>query len=273
MAVSVSLDLNSVIRQLGLAGRRLSDLGAAEGASGNVSVCLREPPDVSPMFSRMHTVELPLSVQELAGAVLIITGSGCRLREIMDEPVANLACIAVEEDGHTGRMFTSPDCRFTRVTSEFNSHLAVHHDRMQLHDIRLHTVLHAQPLYLTFLSHIPLYQDERYLNAHLLRWQPETILNMPEGIGVLPFILPGSPAQRTGTVESMRDHRVVVWSRHGILARSDDSVLHALDLIEYAETAARYEYLNLAAGHLSEGLSPEELRAISDAWNVRQNIF
>jgi rhamnulose-1-phosphate aldolase len=137
----------------------------------------------------------------------------------------------------------------------------------------LHTVLHAQPVHLTYLSHIPRYQDERYLNTHLLRWQPETILNIPEGIGVLPFILLGSAEQMTATVGSMQVHQLTLWSQHGVIARSDDSIFHALDLIEYAETAAHYEYLNLTAGEPSEGLGPEHLRAISQSWNVQQNIF
>jgi rhamnulose-1-phosphate aldolase len=58
-----------------------------------------------------------------------------------------------------------------------------------------------------------------------------------------------------------------------VIARSDDSILHALDLIEYAETAAHYEYLNLIGGELSEGLSPEHLRAVSSSWNIKQDIF
>lgn len=172
-----------------------------------------------------------------------------------------------------GKMFTSPDCHFQRVTSEFNSHLAVHHDQMQRRNIRLHAILHAQPVHLTYLSHIPRYQDEHYLNTHLLRWQPETILNMPEGIAVLPFILLGSPAQMRATVRSMQGHQISLWSRHGVMTRSGDSIFHALDLIEYTETAAHYEYLNLLAGEPSDGLSPEQLRAISQSWNVRQNIF
>jgi rhamnulose-1-phosphate aldolase len=137
---------------------------------------------------------------------------------------------------------------------------------MQRHQIRSHTILHAQPVHLTYLSHISRYQDEHYLNTHLLRWQPETILNMPEGIGALPFILPGSPEQMTETVRSMQAHRIIVWSRHGVMTRSADSLLHALDLIEYAETAAHYEYLNLVAGEPSDGLSPHHIRAISDSW-------
>ena len=57
------------------------------------------------------------------------------------------------------------------------------------------------------------------------------------------------------------------------MARADKSIFHALDLIEYAETAAHYEYLNLIAGNPSGGLSPENIRAISDEWHISQNLF
>jgi rhamnulose-1-phosphate aldolase len=221
----------------------------------------------------MQIVELPVPAPELAGATLIVTGSGRRLRDIEQAPTANLACILVEAGGRTGKMFTAPECEFKRVTSEFNSHLAVHHDRMRSHDLRLHTVLHAQPPILTYLSHLPDYQDEQYLNQHLMRWQPETILNFSEGIGVLPFLLPGSAQLTIETMLALREHRIVIWSQHGVLARADDSVIHALDLIEYAETAAHYEYLNLTAGDRSDGLRPEHIRAIADSWNIRQNLF
>ena len=164
----------------------------------------------------------------------------------------------------------SADCQFQRVTSEFNSHLAVHHDRMRSKDVKLHTVLHAQPLHLTYLSHLPEYQDEGYLNRHLLRWQPETIFNFPEGIAVLPFLLPGSSQLTVESVLALREHRMVIWSQHGVMTRAEDSIFHALDLIEYAETAARYEYLNLCNGGRSEGLSPEHIRELSKFWAVRQ---
>jgi len=77
----------------------------------------------------------------------------------------------------------------------------------------------------------------------------------------------------TATVLSMQVHQIIVWSRHGVMTRADNSILHALDLIEYAETAAHYEYLNLTAGELGDGLSAENIRAISQSWNVQQSIF
>ena len=184
---STTFELNSLLKQLGQVGKQLSDIGAAEGAAGNLSVCVREPLDVTPCFPNMQIIELPVPAPDLAGATLIVSGSGRRLRDILDAPTTNLACIVVEPGGQRGKMFTSPDCQFKRVTSEFNSHLAVHHDQIRSKAIKLHTVLHAQPLHLTYLSHLSEYQEEGYLNRHLLRWQPETIFNFPEGIAALPF--------------------------------------------------------------------------------------
>ena len=256
-----------------MVGQRLSEIGAAEGAAGNLSICFREHTDITKRFPEVHIIELPLPAPNLAGATLIVTGSGRRLRDIAEAPTANLACIVVEPDGCTGKMYIAPDCGFKRVTSEFNSHLAVHHDQMRTRNPRVHTVLHAQPLHLTFLSHLVEYQQEEYLNRRLLRWQPETILNFPTGLGVLPFLLPGSAQLTIETMLALREHPLIVWSQHGVIARADDSLPHALDLIEYAETAANYEFLNLMASGRSEGLSPEHLREIAKSWKLDQNIF
>ena len=271
--VASTFELGQILCELGQVGKLLSDIGAAEGAAGNLSVCFREALNISTCFPHTQMIELPVPAPDLAGATVIVTGSGRRLRDIITAPTANLACIVIEPGGRMGRMFTAPDCQFKRVTSEFNSHLAVHHDQMRSRDIRQHTVLHAQPLHLTYLSHLEAYQDEHYFNEHLLRWQPETIITFPQGIGVLPFLLPGSAQLTVETMLALREHRVVIWSRHGAMSRADDSITHALDLIEYAETAAHYEYLNLTAGGHSGGLSPEHIRAISASWNVSQTIF
>ena len=270
---SKQLELDQLLFQVGQVGKRLSDIGAAEGSAGNLSVCFREPLNVAGYFPEVQRIELPVPAPDLAGAMLIVSGSGRRLREIIEAPTANLACIVVEPGGHGGKMLTSPDRQFERVTIEFNTHLAVHHDQMRSKGIKLHTILHAQPLYLTYLSHLAAYQNEEYLNRHLLRWQPETLYNFPEGIGILPFLLPGSAPLTAETVLALRKHRMLIWSQHGVIVRVDKSISHALDLVEYAETAAHYEYLNLSAGERSQGLSPENLREISKAWNIRQNIF
>ena len=98
-------------------------------------------------------------------------------------------------------------------------------------------------------------------------------MNMPDGIGVLPFLLPGSRQLMDETMLSMREHQVVVWSQHGVIARADHSLQNALDLVEYIETAAHYEGLNLYTGEKSTGIPPDQLRAIAEMWNVRQKML
>jgi rhamnulose-1-phosphate aldolase len=266
-------ELDELLEMMGEAGKRLSEIEACEGAAGNISICVRWPVDPSSRFPLIEEIELPRPVPELAGTTLLVSGSGSRLREIIVDPAANVGCIVVREGGNTGTLYTTGSRNFQRVTSEFNSHLAVHYDQMLASNSNFHAVIHAQPLHLTYLSHLERYGDEQYLNSHLLRWQPETIINLPEGIGFIPFRLPGSQELMDGNLVSLRDHRIVVWARHGVMARSDISVKNAADRIEYAETAAKYEYLNLAAGDPGEGLSPDEVRAICVAFSIDQHIF
>src|SRR5512133_2477558 len=255
-------ELDDLLKMMGEAGKHLADIEASEGAAGNISVCMRWPVEVRTRFPVIEEIELPQSVPELAGVTFLVSGSGRRLREIIDEPTANIACIVVNEGGKTAKLHTSYYRRFEKVTSEFNSHLAVHYDQVCRTGTNFHAVIHAQPVHLTYLSHIPRYQDAQYLNTHILRWQPETIINLPEGVGFIPFKLPGSPELMSGNVEALRKHRIVIWSKHGVMARSDVSVKRAADRVEYAETAAKYEYLNLSAGEIGEGLSGEEIRQI-----------
>ena len=65
---------------------------------------------------------------------------------------------------------------------------------------------------------------------------------------------------------------MVLWSKHGVMSRSDFSVTRAADRIEYAETAARYEYMDLVCGRKGEGLSEDELRAVVKAFGVHTNL-
>ena len=266
-------ELDDLLEMMGEAGRHLAEIEASEGAAGNISVCMRWHIEPRTRFPFIDEIELPQPVPELAGATFLVSGSGRRLREIIDEPTASIACIVVNEGGKTGKLCTSYHRRFEHVTSEFNSHLAVHYDQICSSGTNFHAVIHAQPVHLTYLSHIPRYQDEGYLNTHLLRWQPETIINLPEGIGFIPFRIPSSPELMAANVESLRKHRIVIWAKHGVMARSDVSVKRAADRVEYAETAAKYEYLNLADGELGEGLTAEEIRAICKTFDIKQNVF
>lgn len=265
--------LAALMTLIGEAGQRMAEIEATEGAAGNISLFIGWDVDPASVFPVSEPYPLPTAAPELAGHGFLATGSGRRLRDILHDPTANLAYLRVEDGGRNGTLFSAPNRLFQRLTSEFNSHLAVHRDQITRHDLNFHAILHAQPLHLVYLSHIARYQDEVYLNRHVLRWQPESIMFLSDGVGLVPFVLPGSAELMMGNVREMREHRIVLWAKHGVMARSEISVKRCCDLIEYAETGARYEYLNLTNHGLADGLSIHEIRMICDAHNIEQRYF
>lgn len=265
-------DLDELLATIGAAGQRLGSIDASEGAAGNISMVIGWPLEVRRRFPHSEPFALPLPVPALSGHLVIVTGSGRRLRDIHLDPAANLAAVLIDADGRSATLQTSPRRLFERPTSEFNSHLAVHNDQVARSGTNFHALIHAQPPHLVYLSHIPAYRDQDYLNQQLMRWEPETIVNLPEGIGVLPYKLPGSPAMMEANLAGLREYRIVIWSKHGVMARSDVSVTRAADRIEYAETAALYEYMDLLNGGKGEGLTRDELREVVEAFGVQTTL-
>jgi len=266
-------ELDELLADIGKAGRRISEIDASEGAAGNISVYVGWPIEPRRCFPKEQVIQMPVAAPNLAGGTFLVSGSGCRLRDILDDPTANLGVVVINPDGKMAKLYTRHRPAFEQVTSEFNSHIAVHRDQINLTGTNFHAIIHAQPQHITYLSHIARYQEQDYLNRHLLRWQPELIINLPRGLGVVPFQIPGSEALISGTLEKLRQHRVVIWCKHGLMARSEISTLKASDRIEYVETAAKYEVLNLANGEMAEGLSPEEIRAIARVFGINQSLF
>ena len=261
-------ELDELLRSMGAGGHRISEIDASEAGAGNISVFVGWHLELRRRFPVAEEITLPLPAPALAGKTLLVTGSGRRLRQIHEDPDSAIAGVTVHEDGLTATMYTSPRRLFAKLTSEFNSHLAVHQDQVERRGIDFQAVVHAQPMHLTYLSHIPAYRDTATFNGRVLRWEPESIVALSEGIGVLPFLVPGSDGMMQANVAGLREFQIVVWSKHGVMARSDLSVTRATDRIEYAETGAKYEYMNLLAGSIAEGLTREEIRSVATEFQI-----
>ncbi|MCI7455981.1 class II aldolase/adducin family protein [Actinomyces urogenitalis] len=275
--MTTSLSLDEILSQMGAAGRRLDHMGAVEAGAGNISVSVdasAEELGLAERFPQVHPgTELPLAAPALAGRTVLVTGSGCRLRDVAASPEANVSAFVVDEGGLTGTWYTHPDKAYVRPTSEFNSHLAVHNDQVATRGVSFQAVIHAQPPYLVQLSHIKDIRNTADFNRRILRWEPETIVQLPQGIEVLDFMVPGSATLMENNVRALRDHVIVLWSKHGIMVRSDVAPLAAVDKVEYAETGAMYEVRNITSGGLGEGVTDEELRAVIEAFGVQTDLF
>jgi rhamnulose-1-phosphate aldolase len=251
------------------AATRLAELGALEGTAGNLSLFL--PAETVGLDAWLGETlprsdsAVPPASHDLPAGTLLITGTGRRLRDLSHAADAVLCAVNIQADG-AAWLHRSPAYAVS-PTSEVDSHLAVHALHLA-HGSDIHAVVHAQPRHLTWLSHIPAYRDAARLNRQLLRWQPEMVVTFPEGIGVLPFETPGTVEQGRVTADALREHRMVVWAQHGVIARSTVGPQAAADLIDYAEAAATYEVLDLNAGRPADGLSMDQLRTIAQRFGV-----
>lgn len=273
LTLTTPVTVTEILTSMGAAGTRIDHLGACEAGAGNISVSTDAQLDLAGHFPHTEEIELPWVVPSLAGRTVFVTGSGCRLRDVAAAPTANVAAVTVHEDGRTGTLHYADDRAYVRPTSEFNSHLAVHADQVERRGVGYQAVIHAQPPYLVSLSHIRDIRTTEQFNRAILRWEPETIVQLPAGIGVLDFMVPGSQELMENNVASLREHQIVLWAKHGIMVRSDESPLAAVDKVEYAEAGAMYEYRNIAAGGVGEGLSDEELHRVVVEFDVPTTLF
>ncbi len=262
--------LDEIIEEMGETGLQVTALGAAEGSAGNISVYVKELGGISSRFPFQSELELPAQCSALADGWVIITATGRRLRDISKKPEATLCILKIVEQGARALLHAAAPLH---PTSEYNSHLAIHNDQVARFGWDYHAVLHAQPLYITYLSHLDKYADTQSLNYRLLRWEPETAYVFQEGIGLLPFIIPGSQQLMEATVQALREHRAIVWQRHGMVARSNTSVVQTADLIEYAETAAHYEFLNLLMGEPTVGISDQQFHEFCTRLGIQQKYI
>ncbi len=272
MSASETL-IQKTIREMGEVGELLHKMGAAEGAAGNISCGFKQAPNFASEFSQSRVVDMPFAAPEMAGMGFLATGSGCRLRDILRSPHINVGAWVVNPGGLTGTFYYAPEAAFTRLTSEFNTHLAFHRAKILETGVDVNYIVHGHPPKTTFLSHIERYQNEQYLNQHLFHWEPETLFHFPTGIGMAQFRTPGTMELTEETLRALTNHEFVVWARHGAVARSAKSFMHAFDMIEYIETAAQYEYFNLTVGEQSTGIPTPDMLTFAKIAGINQSVY
>lgn len=206
----------------------------AERNGGNMVALL--PADADTEYRQLPPFSSPtpigLSVPHLVGRHLYCKGSGCRMRDLARAPMDYGSIIRILPDGEHYIIVAS---RPILPTSELASHLAIHNYLVASHSPHQAT-LHTHPHHLIALSHrFPSLSD---LSDQLLSMMPETRLFVPRGIGIVPYLEPGSVALAQQTLAQLHHHDIVLWSQHGVLAVGPD-MEEAFDTIDIMEKSAR----------------------------------
>jgi rhamnulose-1-phosphate aldolase len=248
-------------REIASTARILWQKGWAEGGAGNISLDVSEfYAGITMDFRTFPLVPLPKSYPNLASRFLLVTARGCRMRELADDPAGNLCLVKTNKSGDACQLLFEDLEKPNKATTELFTHLGLH-NMIAARGSGEKAVLHTHATDLIALSHLPKLLDENKLNRVLLGMHSETVFFLPEGIGFIPFELPGSMELAEKTLEKLKDHQVVLWEKHGCLSIGD-SISGALDKIDMFSKAARLWLVCRNAGFDPQGLSEEQLQEL-----------
>jgi rhamnulose-1-phosphate aldolase len=190
-------------------------LGWDERNGGNISYLLTEE-EIYPYLDLTQvkrTIPMNFNGTELKGRYFIVTGSGKYFKNVMVEPEVNLGIIRVTEDGRAVDLLWGFEDGGV-PTSELPAHLMSHIERLKV-DQNHRVIMHCHATHtigMTFTHDL----DERLFTKTLWEMCTECLVVFPDGVGILPWMVPGTDEIGQATAAKMSDYRVVIWPHHGI---------------------------------------------------------
>jgi rhamnulose-1-phosphate aldolase len=241
--------------------------GWDERNGGNISYLLKKT-EINPYLNVTEitrTLPLDFPVPELANQYFIVTGSGKYFKNVKTNPENCLGIIQVNEDGTAIHILWGLSNGGV-PTSELPSHFMSHIARLKVdpkHRIIMHT--HATNIIAMTFNHD---LDEKVFTKTLWQMCTECIVVFPDGVGVLPWMIPGTKEIGIKTAEKMKESRLVVWPHHGIFG-AGTIMDETFGLIETAEKAAQiYTLINAHQGGIKQVITDQELYDLAQAFGV-----
>jgi rhamnulose-1-phosphate aldolase len=227
----------------------LWEKGWAEGSGGNISVNVTEfYPGIRMDFRTFPMIPLEVKYPAISHHHIFITAKGSRMRNLAKDLNTGLCLIKISKKGDFYQVLYEDQEHPLFPSSELPSHLAIHNNMVKQGQGEK-AIVHTHADELVALTHDKSLQNEARLNEILLKMHTETEFFIPEGIGYVPLLEPGSQELAKANLKSLKDHKVVLWEKHGCLAIGKD-VHEAFDRIDLMAKAARI-YLTCRQAGLS----------------------
>lgn len=241
-------------------------LGWDERNGGNISYLLKEEEvgEYLDLTQVKKTIEIGFDCSELAENYFIVTGSGKYFKNVEYDPEDSLGVIRIGEDGKTVELLWGLNNDGV-PTSELPSHLMSHISRLKV-DPQNRIVMHCHASHLLAMTYSHSL-NEKDFTKKLWKMSTECIVVFPEGIGVIPWIVPGTNEIGEATAKKMQEYRLVIWPHHGIYGTGKD-MDETFGLIETAEKAAQIYTLVQAQGGIKQTITDEQLIDLAKGFNV-----
>lgn len=242
--------------------------GWDERNGGNITLRLNAA-DISPFTADFHTepryIALSQPMPDLANTPFVVTGSGKFFRNVQLDPAANIGVVKVDNHG-TGYHILWGLENEAVPTSELASHFQSHCVRMKVTEGRDRVIMHCHATNLIALTYV-LENDTNVITRKLWEGSTECLVVFPDGVGILPWMVPGTDEIGTATAGQMAKHSLVLWPFHGVFG-SGPTFDEAFGLIDTAEKSAEVLVKVISMGGMKQTITRDELIALGKRFGV-----
>ncbi|MGK6775660.1 rhamnulose-1-phosphate aldolase [Klebsiella pneumoniae] len=225
--------------------------GWDERNGGNLTLRLDEA-DIEPYAADFHAkpryIALSQPMPTLANQPFIVTGSGKFFRNVQLDPAANLGVVKVDSDGagYRGGPPPPPPPQTRRQNR---------------------VIMHCHATNLIALTYV-LENHSDLFTRKLWEGSTECLVVFPDGVGILPWMVPGTDEIGQATAETMQKHSLVLWPFHGVFG-SGPTLDETFGLIDTAEKSAEVLVKVLSMGGMKQTITRDELIALGKRFNVQ----
>lgn len=196
--------------------------GWHERNGGNLSYRVKdeEIEKVKENFQPGEWQAIGIAVPELAGEYFLVTGSGKYFRNVMRNSQDSICMIELDDKGENYRIVWGL-VNGGKPTSELPSHLMNHEVKKRISGGRYRVIYHAHTTNVIALTFVLPLRDEIF-TRELWEMATECPVVFPDGIGVVPWMVPGGREIAAATSELMKKYDVAIWAHHGMFAAGED---------------------------------------------------
>ncbi|EMH4165187.1 rhamnulose-1-phosphate aldolase [Pluralibacter gergoviae] len=242
--------------------------GWDERNGGNLTLRLDDA-DIAPYEADFHPqpryIALSQPMPALANTPFIVTGSGKFFRNVQLSPAANLGVVKVDSDG-AGYHILWGLTDDAVPTSELPAHFLSHCERIKATGGKDRVIMHCHATNLIALTYV-LENSTEMFTRKLWEGSTECLVVFPDGVGILPWLVPGTDEIGEATAQSMHKHSLVLWPFHGVFG-SGPTLDEAFGLIDTAEKSAEILVKVQSMGGMKQTITRAQLEALGKRFGV-----
>lgn len=197
--------------------------GWHERNGGNLSYRMK-PEEVESIEENLDETgewqEIGTGVPELAGEYFMVTGSGKYFRNVILDPEDSCCIIRVDVTGTKYQIQWGLN-HGGRPTSELPSHLMNHEVKKRVSGGKHRVIYHAHTTNVIALTFVLPLKDEVF-TRELWEMATECPVVFPDGVGVVPWMVPGGRDIAVETSKLMESYDVAIWAHHGMFCSGED---------------------------------------------------